>query len=192
MADFAGPLADITGATSNSRHKSHRHYGGPLARTPRAGDGRHVSAGLLACGSDASPPPSRRIPAVASGALLAAYSCGGSRGFEANSASHRVPFSPPRPVWAATRPSRADIEAGGDPVCQQKVPACTRFGAAADGYATLTRGRGAGTAIAPGTDVYSAGSAERPASPATGAEQGFIAHATDSPRCGHRRAGRGA
>jgi len=48
-------------------------------------------------------------PAVASGATLTAYSCGGSRGFEAGlipgQASHRVPFSPPQPAmerrWAA-------------------------------------------------------------------------------------------
>ena len=37
-------------------------------------------------------------PAVALGATLAAYSCGGSRGFEAR-ASHRVPFSPLRSNW---------------------------------------------------------------------------------------------
>src|SRR5262245_18269494 len=78
-------------------HKSRRHYGGPLARAPRAGDGRHVPAGLLACGSGASPPPSRRMPAVASGATLAAYSCGGSRGFEVSTTSHRVPFSLSQP-----------------------------------------------------------------------------------------------
>jgi hypothetical protein len=47
----------------------------------------------------ASLPPSRRLPAVAFGATLAAYSCGGSRGFEAE-ASHRVPFSPLRSKWA--------------------------------------------------------------------------------------------
>src|SRR5262245_55569232 len=51
-------------------HKSRRHYGGPLARTPRAGDGRHVPAGLLARGSRHAWVPRHvarrlRLPAVA-------------------------------------------------------------------------------------------------------------------------------
>src|SRR6185295_13763728 len=65
---------------------------------PRADDGRPVPAGLLARGSCTSPPPSRRLARQwHEEATLAAYSCGGSHGFEApptGFASHRVPFSP--------------------------------------------------------------------------------------------------
>src|SRR5262245_26440998 len=60
MADFAGPWRTSPARPPLTTHKSRRHYGGPLARTPRAGDGRRVPAGLLARGSGASPPPSRR------------------------------------------------------------------------------------------------------------------------------------
>src|SRR5262245_1548734 len=59
-AGFAGPYADITGATPNSWTQSRRHYGGPLVDAPRANDGRHVPAGLLARGSGAS----HHLPAV--------------------------------------------------------------------------------------------------------------------------------
>ena len=49
--------------TRHSRsNTSRRHYGCPLACAPRTGDGRLVPAGLLARGSCASPPPSRRSP----------------------------------------------------------------------------------------------------------------------------------
>ena len=54
------PLADMTGTTSRM-NTSRRHYGGPFSCTPRADDGRLVPAGLLAHGSCASPPPSRRM-----------------------------------------------------------------------------------------------------------------------------------
>ena len=37
-----------------------RHYGCPFDRTPRTEDGRHVPAGLLACGSNAFLQPSQR------------------------------------------------------------------------------------------------------------------------------------
>ena len=60
-ADPLFPLADTTGTTPRS-NTSRRHYGCPLNRTPRADDGRLVPAGLLAHGSCASPPPSRRLP----------------------------------------------------------------------------------------------------------------------------------
>jgi hypothetical protein len=55
------PPADMTCATPRS-NTSRRHYGGPFTRAPRADDGRLVSAGLLARGSSASLPPSRRWP----------------------------------------------------------------------------------------------------------------------------------
>jgi len=51
----------MTCATPRSEHTSRRHYGCPFSRTPRADDGRLVPAGLLACGSSASLPPSRRV-----------------------------------------------------------------------------------------------------------------------------------
>ena len=58
-------------------------------------------------------------PAVALGATLAAYSCGGSRGFE-DATSHRVPFSPTAARTGATAgPSRAHIEAKRELGCQQ-------------------------------------------------------------------------
>src|SRR5262245_31015327 len=50
----------MTCATPRSVHTSRRHYGCPFSRTPRADDGRLVPAGLLACSSSASLPPSRR------------------------------------------------------------------------------------------------------------------------------------
>src|SRR5262245_17466750 len=50
----------MTSATPRSVHTSRRHYGCPFSRTPRADDGRLVPAGLLAYGSSASLPPSRR------------------------------------------------------------------------------------------------------------------------------------
>src|SRR6476620_4021384 len=96
-ADPLFPLADTTGTTPRS-NMSRRHYGCPLSRTPRADYGRPVPAGLLARGSCTSPPPSRRLARQwHEEATLAAYSCGGSHGFEApptGFASHRVPFSP--------------------------------------------------------------------------------------------------
>jgi len=64
-----------------------------------------AALGVTPC---ASPPPSRRMPAVASGATLAAYSCGGSRGFETNRTSHRVPFSPPQPNTGLRRDRHAE------------------------------------------------------------------------------------
>jgi hypothetical protein len=55
------PFADTTGTIPRST-TSRRHYGCPLNCTPRAGDGRLVPAGLLAHGSCAPLPPSRRKP----------------------------------------------------------------------------------------------------------------------------------
>ena len=106
------------GYATAGRRNSHwllrrRRYDHPLFRAPRTGDGRHALAGLLAHGSNAlarlpdSCIPSRLAPfgtsrAVALGPLLAADSCGGSRGFEplgvcglaaVTPNSHRVPFS---------------------------------------------------------------------------------------------------
>src|ERR1700733_6544534 len=96
-------LGDLT------RHTYRRHYGCPLPRTPRASDGRLVPAGLLARGSNASPPPSRRMDRQwLSGATLAAYSCGGSRGVERPMPLVTAfPFHPPPLLRSAARPSRA-------------------------------------------------------------------------------------
>ena len=111
----------MTCATPRSEHTSRRHYGCPFSRTPRADDGRLVPAGLLACGSNASLPPSRpdgpgqwhlgrRSPLTVAGAAAAWR----------ETLSTRVPFSP-----AATRlelrqrPSRSRSEASHARACQQ-------------------------------------------------------------------------
>lgn len=74
--------------------------GGPFLRAPRTRDGQHVPAGLLARGSGASRPPSRRRPgnwpeavSVALWGKLAAYSCGGSPGIGRNAPSPCSLFS---------------------------------------------------------------------------------------------------
>src|SRR5262249_57949954 len=95
---LASIAPQTTPARPSTRTQSRRHCGDPLAGAPRAGDGRLVPARLLACGSKrvapAFPPIGRQWH---SGATLAAYSCGGSRRFEARDPPPRALFTPPVP-----------------------------------------------------------------------------------------------
>ena len=118
-ADALLPLADTTGTTSRS-NTSRRHYGCPLNRAPRADDGRLVPAGLLAHGSCASPPPSRRLPGSGIGATLAAYSCGGSRGFEDADLAPRSLFTRRSPNRSHGRTVTRRIEAKRKLGCQHR------------------------------------------------------------------------
>ena len=106
-------------ARPSTRTQSRRHYGGPLADAPRAGDGRLVPAGLLARGSmriaPAFPPIARQWH---SGATLAAYSCGGSRGFEIDEPRTAFPFHRRGPTGTATRPSRGPDRSNAQGPCQ--------------------------------------------------------------------------
>ena len=89
----------MTCATPRSEHTSRRHYGCPFSRTPRADDGRLVPAGLLACGSNASLPPSRPdVPGQWHLGRCSPLTVAGAAAAWRETLSTRVPFSP-----AATR-----------------------------------------------------------------------------------------
>ena len=94
MACLVCPLADITGTISNSTHRVvATTVVRSLARPAREmGDPCRQVSWLAALARHLRLPAGN--PAVALGETLAAYSCGGSHGFEDNETSHRVPFSP--------------------------------------------------------------------------------------------------
>jgi hypothetical protein len=148
LAGFADPLADITGTTP-----THDTAPSPLrwSARPRAPHGRWATRAGRSPGSRlgriaSTFPPS---PAVASGAMLAAYSCGGSRGFEARGdLAPRSLFHSPHPIWARRDRHAASMEAKATQACQQRNLCTHGFRLHADraatpshDFATYPRGR---------------------------------------------------
>jgi hypothetical protein len=113
------PLTDTTGTTLRSNKRAVATTGVRSAARPAQmmGDRCRQVSWLAAHAHRLRLPAG--CPAVALGATLAAYSCGGSRGVEEKPLAPRSLFTHRDPTGAEAGPSRAIIEAKRQQSCQQ-------------------------------------------------------------------------